>query len=393
MSNAQPQPQPRSDPPAGGSLGAGPAGHPAAVQAAQPAGILAAGWLAPAFNQGWTYRDRPGPGLASGTSAASFYASRYGHSDQAVWLARITAGEVTCNGRRLQADATLTAGDRLAWQRPPWQEAAVPDLPGPLFDDGDLLVIDKPSGLPVLPAGGWLEHTVLRLLERRHHHDPAGLPRPVHRLGRFTSGLLVCARKPQTRAWLSARLRESTAQDPSQGEPLAGEGCRKLYRALVVPGVLALEPGEARLIEVPIGRRAHPQLGQLWCAAEGSGPGDRSACSSLRLLQRGTQADLVQVAIASGRPHQIRIHCAAVGAPLLGDPLYGPGGLALPGALPGDGGYQLQAWRLELERPGGGDRLEWEAPLALELGNDALKREGAAAGASRLAFNADGQQG
>ena len=80
----------------------------------------------------------------------------------------------------------------------------MPDLPGPLFDDGDLLVIDKPSGLPVLPAGGWLEHTVLRLLERHHRGDPAGLPRPVHRLGRFTSGLIVCARRPVSTAHSAA---------------------------------------------------------------------------------------------------------------------------------------------------------------------------------------------
>ena len=349
-----------------------------------PRGPLPAGWLPPTVNQGWTYRDRPGPGLAMGTSVAHYYADRYGHSDLAVWLGRIAAGEVLCNGRRLLADVPLAAADRLAWHRPPWQEAAVPDLPGPLFDDGDLHVIDKPSGLPVLPAGGWLEHTVLRLLERRHRGDPAGVPRPVHRLGRFTSGLLVCARQPQTRAWLSARLRESTAQDQSQAAPLLGKGCRKLYRALVVPGVLALQPGESRLIEVPIGLRAHPQLGQLWCAAEDFAPADhlapadqsasahqsapahRSARSTLTLLERGSQADLVQVAIASGRPHQIRIHCAALGAPLLGDPLYGPGGLAIPGALPGDGGYHLQAWRLELELPGGG-HLGLEAPRALGL--------------------------
>jgi len=150
----------------------------------------------------------------------------------------------------------------------------------------------------------------------------------------------------------------------------------------VVPRVLALQPGESRLIEVPIGLRAHPQLGQLWCAAadcapvdqstpvDQSAPADRSARSSLTLLERGSQADLVQVAIASGRPHQIRIHCAALGAPLLGDPLYAPGGLAIPGALPGDGGYQLQAWRLELELPGGG-QLGLEAPRALGLANDA----------------------
>jgi 23S rRNA pseudouridine1911/1915/1917 synthase len=262
-----------------------------------------------------------------------------------------------------------------------------------------------------------LEHTVLRLLERRHQGDPAGIPRPVHRLGRFTSGLLVCARRPATRAWLSARLRESTmaaagkiadsdepdaealhpeghdatAQDPAAGAAWAQEagllagnavgvpgggeragaaeapGCHKLYRALLVPGVLALEPGESLPIHTPIGRRDHRQLGLIWCAADGSRSGDLAAHSTLTLLERTAEADLVQVAIASGRPHQIRIHCAALGAPLLGDPLYGPGGLAAAEARPGDGGYRLQAWRLALACPAGG-RLELETPFALGIG-------------------------
>jgi 23S rRNA pseudouridine1911/1915/1917 synthase len=262
-----------------------------------------------------------------------------------------------------------------------------------VYDDGDLHVIDKPAGLPVLPAGGWLEHTALRLLERRHSGDPGGIPLPVHRLGRFTSGLLVCARRPATRAWLSACLRESTVAGlpdplpdpvldhgleptpgPSHGadRPLrsapagASAACRKLYRALLVPGVLALQPGESLSITVSIGRRPHPQLGRIWCAADGREQGDLAARSTLTLLERSSRADLVQVAIASGRPHQIRIHCAAIGAPLLGDPLYGPGGLAAADARPGDGGYRLQAWRLELELPSG-ERWALEVPHSLQL--------------------------
>ncbi|MFZ0407055.1 MAG: RluA family pseudouridine synthase [Cyanobium sp.] len=388
------------------------------------------GWLPPAFNGGWSYRDRIEAG-ASGRRVSAFYASRYRHSGQAEWLRRLGAGEIERNGQRLQADGELEVGDRLVWHRPPWREEAVPARWAVLYDDGDLLVIDKPSGLPVLPAGGWLEHTVLRLLERRHQGDSAGLPRPVHRLGRFTSGLLVCARRPASRAWLSRQLRQSTAGAPGavagldrvgtaglvaaaaraddsvieaagvpEAMPRAGDargwaagpqhdspavqsipgcdgpgggertgstadhGCRKLYRALLVPGGLALTVGESRPITTPIGRRDHPQLGQIWCAADGSRPGDLAARSTLTLLERHARADLVQVAIASGRPHQIRIHCAAIGAPLLGDPLYRPGGLAAAAARPGDGGYRLQAWRLELARPGG-ERLMLEAPAAL----------------------------
>ncbi len=320
-----------------------------------------AGWLPRALNGGWSYRDRI-DARSTGLSVTAFYAGRYRHSAHAEWLRRLAAGEIERNGRPLQADEPLVAGDRLVWRRPPWWEEAVPADWAVVHDDGDLLVLDKPSGLPVLPAGGWLEHTVLRLLERRHQGDPAGLPRPVHRLGRFTSGLLVCARRPATRAWLSARLRESTAG--GMAEPAAAAGCRKIYRALLVPGALPLAPGESLVITTPIGRRDHPQLGQIWCAADGLRPGDLAAHSSLSLLERHAESDLVQVAIASGRPHQIRIHCAAVGAPLLGDPLYGPGGLAEASARPGDGGYRLQAWRLELVRPDG-TRLALEAAQAL----------------------------
>ena len=341
------------------------------------------GWLPEALNQGWTYRDRVAPQEA-GLAVSAFYAARHRHSERATWRMRLAAGEIRRNGQLLSDDPPLVAGDRLAWRRPPWREGPVPARWPVVFDDGDLYVIDKPAGLPVLPAGGWLEHTLLRLLEQRHRADGAGLPRPVHRLGRFTSGLLVCARQPATRAWLSAKLRESTAggiSDAAAPEPsgpgASGPGasgtaatapaaetaCHKLYRALVVPRMLPLAPGQALTLTTPIGRRPHPQLGRIWCAADGSEAGDLPARSRLTLLAAGAGADLVEVAIASGRPHQIRIHCAAVGAPLLGDPLYGPGGQALATARPGEGGYWLRAWRLELVRPGG-EPLVLEAPAA-----------------------------
>ncbi len=304
------------------------------------------GWLPPTLNQGWAYPDRV---EAPWASAAAFYASRYPHSSLTDWQARLGAGEIHRNGEPLESDGGLEAGDRLVWHRPPWWEGAVPAAWGVVHDDGDLLVIDKPSGLPVLPAGGWLEHTALRLLERRHPGDPAGVPRPVHRLGRFTSGLLVCARRPESRRWLSARLRESTGlQDGALG-------CEKVYQAILVPGGLppALALGELLTIETPIGRRPHPRLGRIWCAAREGRPGDLSARSTLRLLERGAEGDRVEITIATGRPHQIRIHCAAIGAPLLGDPLYLPGGHARADALPGDGGYRLRAQRLAIQRPDG----------------------------------------
>ena len=332
----------------------------------------ATGWLPAALNRGHAYRDR----LGASDGIAAFYAARYAHSALGVWRERLAAGEIWCNGQQLWADGRAQAGDQLVWHRPPWQEPAVPVLPNPLFDDGDLLVINKPRGLPVLPAGGFLEHTLLTQLQQRHQADSLGIPRPVHRLGRFTSGLLVCARQSQSRAWLSAQLRESTwaarQATAAQGVPGCGsaKGCRKLYRALVaVPAVgsalalaeAALVRGEGLALTTPIGRQPHPRLGQLWCAAAPGDPAALEARSWVRLLERRAEGWLVEVTIASGRPHQIRIHMAAAGAPLLGDPLYGVGGGGRPGGLPGDGGYQLEAFRLELERPGGG-WLELEVP-------------------------------
>ncbi len=338
------------------------------------------GWLPAALNQGWIYRDRIGAG-AAGLPVSAFYAGRYRHSHRQEWQRRLEAGEIETNGQRLLADGLLAVGDRLAWHRPPWQEAAVPAWWPVVFDDGDLHVIDKPAGLPVLPAGGFLEHTVLRLLERRHGGDPAGVPRPVHRLGRFTSGLLVCARRPETRAWLSAQLRDSTsaaaAGQACGAAAVAGNqlrrGCRKVYQALVEPGRLGVSIGGSVPITTPIARRPHPLLGEIWCAAGAADPQALAACSTLTLWERHREADLVEVAIATGRPHQIRIHCAAAGAPLLGDPLYLPGGLARPAALPGEGGYRLHARRLCLQPPGG-EALELEAspPEALRPSTETL---------------------
>jgi 8-oxo-dGTP pyrophosphatase MutT (NUDIX family) len=140
-----------------------------------------------------------------------------------------------------------------------------------------------------------------------------------------------------------------------------------VYRALLSPpepgsALLQLAVGETLPLETPIGRRPHGRLGSLWCAAAPGDGGALPARSQLTLLESRADGWLVQVAIATGRPHQIRIHTAAAGAPLLGDPLYLPGGLARADALPGDGGYQLHAHRLSLSPPDG-QRFSLEAPL------------------------------
>ena len=291
---------------------------------------MRAGWREAALNQGWTYRDRV-PAEAAGSSLIDWLAQLYRHSDAEMWRQRITAGELDCNGLRLVADRQLQGGEILCWRRPPWREEAIPDQWQTIHDDGDLLVINKPSGLPVMPGGGFLRHTLTALLE------PTGA-RPVHRLGRFTSGLQVCARTPQTRAFWSKQFRPDG-------------GCRKVYQAWSqrVPG---LELGQCLTVTSDVVERPHPILGWIWGPEPLHDAPIRkrlSAHSELELLERKDDADRLQVTITTGRPHQIRIHLAQLGSPLLGDPLYLRNREVSATATPGDGGYRLHAWRLEAE--------------------------------------------
>ena len=280
-----------------------------------------------ALNSGWTYRDRV-PRVGVRTLVSEWLAHRYRHSEALIWQQRIAAGELELNGAVLSGDQQLQGGEILCWSRPPWLEEAIPDHWDTIHDDGDLLVINKPSGLPVMPGGGFLRHTLTALLE------PTGA-RPVHRLGRFTSGLQVCARTSPTRALWSKQFRPDG-------------GCRKVYQAWSqrVPG---LEPGRCLTVSSDVVERPHPLLGWIW----GPEPLDDapirkrlSAHSEIELLERTAAGDRLQVTITTGRPHQIRIHLAQLGSPLLGDPLYLLNREISATATPGDGGYRLHAWRL-----------------------------------------------
>ncbi|TDI51036.1 MAG: RNA pseudouridine synthase [Acidobacteria bacterium] len=276
-------------------------------------------------NHGYTYREQLARS-AQGRALSDFLVDRYRHSSEQDWIERIRQGRVRIDGAVAEPATRLAAGQWLSWERPGWIEPPAALGFGVLYEHGDVVAIAKPSGLPTLPGAGFLEHTLLHQL-RRHRE---GL-HPLHRLGRHTSGIVLCVAAGESRVALSRAW--------SQGR------VRKTYRALA-----SGEPPQSTFeIATPIGPVPYAPLGTLNAAS----PAGKPARSTVRVVERREREFLCDVEIATGRPHQIRIHLAAAGHPLVGDPLYAEGGVPPTHcrAVPGDGGYALHAMELRFTHP------------------------------------------
>ncbi|MGC9196254.1 MAG: RluA family pseudouridine synthase [Syntrophobacteraceae bacterium] len=291
-------------------------------------------------NSGYTYREQVetwGKGLA----LSAYLAEKYPHSKQPVWHDRIEGGEIFCNGRQVLCEIYLKPGESILWRRPAWDEPDVPLTFDLLYEDSDLLVVAKPSGLPTLPSGGFLDNTLLALVRKDRPEAT-----PVHRLGRGTSGVVLFARNKRVRSLLGAAFRDNEII--------------KIYRALASGVPTAKEFS----ICAPIGPVAHPKLGTLYSAC----PNGKKALSHVRLLEPRGDTSLLQIRIETGRPHQIRIHLAFAGHPLAGDPLYAAGtAIRNPDALPGDCGYLLHAQRISFRHPQTGSAMDIGCPPPPEL--------------------------
>lgn len=300
-------------------------------------------------NQGWVYRDQVDR-CHAGLTLLDYYSQRYRHTSPAEWQTRIELGQIRLNGQPALPTIRLQAGQQLTYHRPPWPEPEVPLKFETIYSDADLLIISKPAGLPVLPGGGFLEHTLLWQLQQQY---PQETPIPIHRLGRGTSGLMILAISGLAKSALSQQMRD--------------HHIRKTYRTLVGGGDMP----DRFTIDHPIGKIPHPELGYVY----GATPTGRFAHSKCQVLKRTDDSTLLAVTILTGRPHQIRIHLAAAGYPLLGDPLYTKGGIprsfgTTPTdkvAVPGDCGYHLHAYHLAFTHPRTGDPIEFTSPPPREL--------------------------
>ncbi|WP_374265095.1 23S rRNA pseudouridine(1911/1915/1917) synthase RluD [Zoogloea sp.] len=211
-----------------------------------------------------------------------------------------------------------------------------------VFEDDTLVVIDKPVGLVVHPGSGNWSGTLLNALL----HHGAGfreLPRAgiVHRLDKDTSGLLVVAKTLQAQTDLVRQLQARTV--------------KRHYLALVHG-----EPAPSGEVNAPIGR--HPVQRTKMAVV----PGGREALTRYRVLERFARATLLECELATGRTHQIRVHMAHIGHPLVGDATYGKARSADP-RLDAFARQALHAWQLGLIHPVSGEACRWQTPLPADF--------------------------
>ena len=265
----------------------------------------------------------------------------------------IQKGFVRLNGKPARPRDFVHTGDRIDLSEPPPQKndnqpEAIPlDI---LFEDDDLLVLNKPAGLVMHPGAGHREHTLVNALL---YHSPklsgiGGMERPgiVHRLDKETSGCLVVAKNDETHRGLSLQFRARTVE--------------KIYLALV-GGKLRKSAGT---IEEKIAR--HPVHRQRMAAISSRG---RDAKTEYRVIGEGKNASLIECRLHSGRTHQIRVHLHHLGHPVLGDKVYAP-------KLAKDFSRQmLHAWKLGFQHPRTGDWKSFEAPWPDDF-REALKSVG-----------------
>src|SRR5438874_8164135 len=253
----------------------------------------------------------------------------------------IRSGSVRLNGAITRPHQLVRTGDQIELTNPTPEKIETRPEAIPLeilFEDDDLIVINKPAGMTVHPGAGHDEHTLVNAL--LHHCSTlsgiGGKERPgiVHRLDKETSGCLVAAKNDIAHRELSKQFAERSVD--------------KIYLALVA-GKLQKQTG---VIEEKIGR--HPVHRQRMSVTSSRG---RTAKTEYRVIRSSDQASLIECRLHSGRTHQIRVHLHHLGHPVLGDKIYAP---KVTKNYPRQ---MLHAWKLGFRHPRTGEWKTFEAPL------------------------------
>ncbi len=255
----------------------------------------------------------------------------------------IAEGEVAVDGRERNAGFRLRAGQSVAIAVPEPTPTQMTPQRIPLdviHEDEDVLIVDKPAGMPVHPGAGHPDSTLVNAVLGLNPAigEVGGAMRPglVHRLDKDTSGLIAIAKTDRAHASLTGQLRDRTVN--------------KGYLALVVG---QLSPAEA-VIDAPIGRDPHDRK-KMAIVEDG-----RPSSTRYKTLASYRGCTLADVRPKTGRTHQIRVHFASIGRPVVGDALYGREDSRV-------GRHFLHAAYLEFDHPVSGERVNFQSPLPPDL--------------------------
>jgi len=260
----------------------------------------------------------------------------------------ISEGNVTLNGSLPRKNTRVKTGDIVTCTIPspaPYEAEAEDISLEIIFEDADIIVVNKPRGLVVHPAAGHYRGTLVNGL--LHHCGASlsgigGVQRPgiVHRLDKDTSGLIVAAKNDGAHQALAAQL--------------ASREMGRTYQALCIGRVKL----DSQRIDIPIGRHPIDRKKMAAFSKQFICKKSREAITFVQVLERLPRFTLVEARLETGRTHQIRVHLSYLGYPILGDPLYGP--KKQPFNL---GGQVLHAKALKLRHPTTGVEMDFESPL------------------------------
>ena len=257
--------------------------------------------------------------------------------------ALIQGGAVLCNGKIPKNSCRLRSGDKIEIRIPAPEQPDIPPVEMALdilYEDGDLLIVNKPQGLTVHPSPGHTRDTLVNGIMEHCGSSLSGIngvlrPGIVHRIDKDTSGALIICKNDRAHRFIADLLKDHKIT--------------RLYRGIVC-GVL---PHESGTVRGNIGRNPRDRK-KMAVVPEGGKP----AVTHYRVIEKLSGYTYCEFRLETGRTHQIRVHMASIGHPLLGDPLYGPGRRPFP-----LDGQLLHAMVIGFPHPSTGEYMEFTAPL------------------------------